>query len=125
MTDEEKEEPYDPDNYVNEKRHELYQLESRLASRIIIIPSDELTSPHFALKRLRSDELDEIAGTASFLQKMEIESREPDVMDRANGLLTIIGILFHSTCSGSPRIEDGMAVERGIVARAEPAPYPA
>ena len=69
--------PLDMATYLlNEKRYELGQLESRLASRIIIIPSDELSSPHFQINRLRSDELDELAGVASYKQKFEIDNPE-------------------------------------------------
>ena len=68
--------PLDMATYLlNEKRHELYQLEARLASRAIIVPSVELSSPQFQIKRLRSDELDELTGIASFRQKVSIESK--------------------------------------------------
>jgi ribonuclease E len=74
--------PLDMATYIlNEKRHELYQLEARLVSRIIIIPSDELASPHFELKRLKSNELDELAGVSSFDQVIELEKTDPNVTD--------------------------------------------
>ena len=74
--------PLDMATYLlNEKRHELNQLEARLASRIIIIPSDELSSPHFQIKRLRSEELDELTGVSSYELKVEIESKETPVTD--------------------------------------------
>ncbi len=74
--------PLDMATYIlNEKRHELYQLEARLVSRIIIIPSDELASPHFELKRLKSSELDELAGVSSFDQVIELDKTEPNVAD--------------------------------------------
>jgi ribonuclease E len=74
--------PLDMATYIlNEKRHELYQLEARLVSRIIIIPSDELASPHFELKRLKSNELDELAGVSSFDHVIELEKTEPNVAD--------------------------------------------
>ncbi len=68
--------PLDMATYLlNEKRHELYQLEARLASRVIIVPSAELSSPQFRIKRLRSDELDELTDIASFRQETNIESK--------------------------------------------------
>ena len=68
--------PLDMATYLlNEKRHELCQLETRLASRTIIVPSAELSSPQFQIKRLRSDELDELTDIASFRQKVNIESK--------------------------------------------------
>ena len=72
--------PLDMATYLlNEKRHELHQLEARLASRVIIIPTDELSSPHFELRRMRSEEYDQLSGTPSYQQKMELEKGEPDV----------------------------------------------
>ena len=72
--------PLDMATYLlNEKRHELNQLEARVASRIIIIPSDELSSPHFQIKRLRSEELDRLTGVPSYEQVVELENPEPDV----------------------------------------------
>ena len=69
--------PLDMATYLlNEKRHELCQLETRLASRTIIVPSAELSSPQFQIKRLRSDELDELTDIASFRQKVNIESKK-------------------------------------------------
>jgi ribonuclease E len=74
--------PIDMATYLlNEKRHELYQLEAKLASRIIVIPSDELASPHFKINRLKSDEFDEISNEPSFAQKIEIEATDPSVVD--------------------------------------------
>ena len=75
--------PLDMATYLlNEKRYELSQLESRLVSRITIIPSDELSSPHFQIKRLRSDELDELGGIASYKQKIEIKNPEPSAFSK-------------------------------------------
>jgi ribonuclease E len=69
--------PLDMATYLlNEKRHELYQLEARLASRVIIVPSDELASPHFELNRLRSEELDQLSGIPSYKQEIKVERQE-------------------------------------------------
>lgn len=79
--------PLDMATYLlNEKRHELGQLESRLASRIIIIPSNELSSPHFQIKRLRSDELDELGSVASYKQKYEVDNAEPTTINNPNAV---------------------------------------
>ena len=68
--------PLDMATYLlNEKRHELCQLETRLASRVILVPSTELDSPQFQIKRLRSNELDELTDTASFRQKPGLENQ--------------------------------------------------
>lgn len=74
--------PLDMATYLlNEKRHELNQLEARLASRIIIIPNERLESPHFDLRRLRSEELDELGSTPSYEQKIDKSGYEPDLKD--------------------------------------------
>ena len=74
--------PLDMATYLlNEKRHELNQLEARLASRIIIIPNERLESPHFDLRRLRSEELDELGSTPSYEQKIDRSEHEPGLAD--------------------------------------------
>ena len=72
--------PLDMATYLlNEKRHELNQLEARLASRVIIIPSDTLQSPHFELRRLRSDELDQLSDVPSYKQEVDTSERDVDL----------------------------------------------
>ncbi len=74
--------PLDMATYLlNEKRHELNQLEARLASRIIIIPNERLESPHFSLRRLRSEELDALGSTPSYEQKIDQSEDEPTLAD--------------------------------------------
>ena len=71
--------PLDMATYLlNEKRHEVNQLESRLASRIIIIPSEQLASPKFEIKRLRGDELEAMSGIPSYLQQVDLADQEED-----------------------------------------------
>lgn len=67
---------------LNEKRHELYQLEARLASRTIFVPSAELISPHFQIKRLRSGELDQLMDTSGNIQKISIDGRNDEPSTR-------------------------------------------
>ena len=62
---------------LNEKRHELNVIEKRLATRIVIIPTQELETPHFNIKRLRGEELNETIESASYL--IEYEDDEPDL----------------------------------------------
>ncbi len=71
--------PLDMATYLlNEKRHELNQLESRLASRIIVIPNQSLENPHFAIRRLRGEELEALSQTPSYEQKMDHGTHESD-----------------------------------------------
>ncbi|MGR3912968.1 MAG: Rne/Rng family ribonuclease, partial [Gammaproteobacteria bacterium] len=69
--------PLDMATYLlNEKRREVSQLETRLASRIIIIPSSELASPQFHIKRLRGDEAEQLAGIPSYRQQTDFAERD-------------------------------------------------
>lgn len=43
---------------LNEKRFEISAIESRVGTPIIIMPTPELETPHFRIRRLRSDELE-------------------------------------------------------------------
>ena len=78
--------PLDMATYLlNEKRHELNQLEAKLASRVIIIPNEKLSSPHFELRRLRNEEIDQLASVPSYKQKIEITHAEPDIAESLKG----------------------------------------
>ncbi|GMQ89953.1 MAG: hypothetical protein BMS9Abin10_0291 [Gammaproteobacteria bacterium] len=60
---------------LNEKRIEISALESRVGTPIVIMPTPELVTPHFQIRRLRSDELEAIGSTPSY----EIATkREPE-----------------------------------------------
>ena len=58
---------------LNEKRHELAQLEARLATRIVVIPNSDMESPHYEIKRLRSNELDENPSKPSHELSLDID----------------------------------------------------
>ena len=70
---------------INEKRREITQLEARLASRIIIVPSAELVSPQYSLRRLRGAELEELGNLQSFEQEID---HEHEVENPMNSLKT-------------------------------------
>jgi ribonuclease E len=58
---------------LNEKRHEVTLLESRLGTNITIVPTIELETPHFKIQRLRSEDLDEMPNLPSY----NVEITEP------------------------------------------------
>jgi len=58
---------------LNEKRHEITSLESRVGTPIVIIPSAEMETPHFKIKRLREEELDQAEEQPSYKLKVEVE----------------------------------------------------
>jgi ribonuclease E len=48
---------------LNEKRHEVNQIESRLGTRIVLIPSPDLQGSKFNIQRLRSEDIDATGNT--------------------------------------------------------------
>ncbi len=69
--------PVDTAAYIlNEKRRELTQLEARLATRVVVIPTDDLESPHYEVKRLRSNELDENPTAPSHELSLDVDKLE-------------------------------------------------
>ncbi len=61
---------------LNEKRHELSTIESRLGTPIIIMPTAELETPHYQIKRLKADELEAERVAPSYLVPFETETEE-------------------------------------------------
>ena len=61
---------------LNEKRLELNQIESRLATAITIIPTNELDYPHFSIKRLKGEDLDALGSVPS--HKISYEAQRDD-----------------------------------------------
>ncbi len=48
---------------LNEKRHEVNQVEARLGTRVVLIPSPQLQGSQFNIQRLRSEDLDAVENT--------------------------------------------------------------
>ncbi len=61
---------------LNEKRHELNMIENRLGTQIFVIPTDELETPHFRIKRLRSEDLAALPVRPSYEIEMELDDAE-------------------------------------------------
>ncbi len=59
---------------LNEKRHELNTMESRLATPIYIIPAADMETPHYRIRRLRSEDIDAEEEVPSY----EIEAKQDD-----------------------------------------------
>ena len=59
---------------LNEKRHEVSHIENRLGTRIVILPSANLQGPQLNIRRLRSDDIDEVGYQASHELKSELPS---------------------------------------------------
>jgi ribonuclease E len=63
---------------LNEKRHEINQIESRLGTRIAVLPSTLLDGRQFKIRRLRSEDLDESGDILSHQIKLEGMGDEAD-----------------------------------------------
>ena len=61
---------------LNEKRHEVSHIENRLGTRIVILPSANLQGPQLNIRRLRSDDIDEMGYQASHELKSEVPSND-------------------------------------------------
>ncbi|MFV1992494.1 MAG: Rne/Rng family ribonuclease [Acidiferrobacterales bacterium] len=58
--------PVDAATYLlNEKRHEISSIESKLGTPIIVVPTPELQTPHYTIQRLKTEEYEEQIDTAS------------------------------------------------------------
>ena len=88
---------------LNEKRHEITSLESRVGTPIVIIPSAEMETPHFKIKRLREEELDEAEEQPSYRLKVEVEDEVEAPLPATQKVETpAVGQLSH-TESAPPR----------------------
>ena len=69
--------PVDVASYLlNEKRHELYAIENRVKVTCILIPNTHLETPHYNVKRLRHDEVNQSDTTvASYTMAEEPEDK--------------------------------------------------
>ncbi|WP_297397276.1 Rne/Rng family ribonuclease [Acidiferrobacter sp.] len=62
---------------LNEKRHEISGIESRLGTPITIVPSIDLETPHYRIKRLKAEEIEAERVAPSYLIPLEVEPEEP------------------------------------------------
>lgn len=87
--------PVETATYIlNEKRRELNLLESKIGTPIIIIPSAELETPHFGIRRLRSEEVEQEPELPSY-QISHQESVEEDETAPALAEKPAVGQLTH------------------------------
>ncbi|NOY15442.1 MAG: Rne/Rng family ribonuclease [Gammaproteobacteria bacterium] len=85
---------------LNEKRHEITGIENRLGTRIQIIPTDSLETPHYKIERLRSKDLDDESEKPSY--KLEIDNIKNETPAPGNQLQPAaekpaVNTAFHGT----------------------------
>jgi ribonuclease E len=62
---------------LNEKRHEISSVEARIGTPITVIPTTDLETPHYHIRRLRIDEYEDEADTPSYqIEMLEGEEAE-------------------------------------------------
>jgi ribonuclease E len=63
---------------LNEKRYEISAIETRLGTPVLIIPDPEMETPHYHVRRLKSEEYDEEIDIPSYeVELVETEEEEP------------------------------------------------
>ena len=62
---------------LNEKRYEVSQIEARLGTRIVVLPSQNLQGPQFNIRRMRSEEIDQTGYVLSHELKASDEDPSP------------------------------------------------
>ena len=63
---------------LNEKRYELSSIETRFGTPLVIIPDPEMETPHYHVRRLKSEEYDEEIDIPSYeVELVEEEEEEP------------------------------------------------
>ncbi len=89
---------------LNEKRLELNAIESRIGTPIIIIPTTELETPHYHIRRLRLDEYDSEAEVPSYETEIigEEEEEAPSLTAPAPAEKPAIGPLTHAVTPPVP-----------------------
>jgi len=63
---------------LNEKRYEISAIETRLGTPVLIIPDPDMETPHYHVRRLKSEEYDEEIDIPSYeVELVEEEEEEP------------------------------------------------
>jgi len=93
--------PVDAATYLlNEKRHEISAIESKLGTPIIVVPTPDLQTPHYTIVRLKTEEYEEQIDAASheleFAADDEAKEKEASVLKPAPEKAAV-GQLTHTT----------------------------
>ncbi|MFW2441089.1 MAG: Rne/Rng family ribonuclease [Arenicellales bacterium] len=89
---------------LNEKRHEITGIENRLGTRIQIIPTATLDTPHYKIERLRSEDLDDVGEKPSYqlhIEEIKNEAPVPGNLPQPAAEKPAVSTAFHSTTAPS------------------------
>ncbi|MEK6771443.1 MAG: Rne/Rng family ribonuclease [Pseudomonadota bacterium] len=105
---------------LNEKRHEVSQIESRLGTPILVVASTEMETPHYHIRRLRLEEFETEADTLSYeidiVDEEENEAEKPTLA--ADKVETpVIGSFTHTAAAPPPRPQAPKASGPGFWSR--------
>ena len=84
---------------LNEKRHEISAIETRFGTPLLIIPDSEMETPHYHVRRLRSEEYDAEIDTPSYEVDLVEDDEEETAAARAPAPVAekpVIGPLTHA-----------------------------
>ena len=88
---------------LNEKRHEITTIETRLGTPVVIIPDPELETPHYHVRRLRGEEYEAESDTPSYeVELREEEEEEPRHARPAAGVTAEIPAVGQITHAAAP-----------------------
>ncbi len=97
---------------LNEKRHELNSMESRLATPVYIIPSADMETPHYRIRRLRSEDVE---------SEEEVPSYKIELQEEEKAAAPVTGIT-QATPNAKPAV--GQLVPRGTAPKRAAKPKP-
>ncbi|OGI40089.1 MAG: hypothetical protein A2140_01475 [Candidatus Muproteobacteria bacterium RBG_16_62_13] len=91
---------------LNEKRHEVSQIESRLGTPILVVASTEMETPHYHIRRLKLEEYETEADTLSYeIDIVDEEEEESQAVTPAAAKVEtpVIGPFTHAAAAPPPR----------------------
>ena len=100
---------------LNEKRHEITGIENRLGTRIQIIPTPSLDTPHYKIERMRSEDLDELGDKPSYklhVEEVKEELPSPGSKPQPAAEKPAVSTTFHSTSAPQPAASSQPAVAK-------------
>jgi len=99
---------------LNEKRHEINTIETRLGTPVLIIPDPEMETPHYHVRRLRSEEQEAEVDTPSYEVELKEDEEEEPRYTRPPSSPTVekpaVGQITHAAApaAASPPAEEGL-----------------
>ena len=106
---------------LNEKRMEISAIESRIGTPVMIIPTSELETPHYHIRRLRIDEYEAEAEIPSYeldiVEEEEEEERKPaqPTPSAAPMEKPVIGPLTHAAAPPEPAKAENGGILKKII----------